>query len=95
VPSTEDVLRSPADLIREATSGLTGPEREVFLHRLKEEHSELFSGENGEDGRQLPEGPTEEFSKEETSRLMVAAASLQSTCERLVTRSGYITRGKT
>ncbi|WP_251930835.1 hypothetical protein, partial [Salinibacter ruber] len=33
-PATEDVPGPLAELIREATSGLTGPEREVFLRRL-------------------------------------------------------------
>ncbi len=37
-PATGDVLGPLAELIREATSGLTGPEREVFLRRLREEH---------------------------------------------------------
>ena len=66
-PPTGDVPGPLAELIREATSGLTGPEREVFLRRLKEEHPELFSGKNGEDSQQLSEEPTGKFSKEEFS----------------------------
>ncbi|WP_180984969.1 hypothetical protein, partial [Salinibacter ruber] len=59
--------RPPAELIREATSGLTGPEREVFLRRLREEHPGLFSRESGEERHQLPGGPAEELSEEELS----------------------------
>ncbi|WP_251930357.1 hypothetical protein, partial [Salinibacter ruber] len=56
-----------AELIREATSGLTGPEREVFLRRLREEHPGLFPGETGGDGQEPPEGLPEEFSEEQFS----------------------------
>ncbi len=66
-PATEDVPGPLAELIREATSGLTGPEREVFLRRLKEEHPGLFSGETGDDGQEPPEGLPEEFSEEQFS----------------------------
>jgi hypothetical protein len=66
-PATEDVPGPIAELIREATSGLTGPEREVFLRRLREEHPELFSRKNGEERHQPPGGPTEKFSEEELS----------------------------
>ena len=66
-PATEDVPGPLAELIREATSGLTGPEREVFLRRLREEHPGLFSGETGGDGQEPPEGLLEEFSREEFS----------------------------
>ncbi len=48
VPATEDVPGPIAELIREATSGLTGPEREVFLRRLKEEHPGLFLRESAD-----------------------------------------------
>ncbi|MCS4194367.1 hypothetical protein GGP50_002593 [Salinibacter ruber] len=64
-PATEDVPGPIAELIRVATSGLTGPEREVFLRCLKEEHPGLFSGKNGEDSQQLPGEPTEELSEEQ------------------------------
>ena len=66
-PATEDMPGPLAELIREATSGLTGPEREVFLRRLKEEHPGLFSGETGGDGQEPPEGLPEEFSEEQFS----------------------------
>ncbi|WP_119843111.1 hypothetical protein [Salinibacter ruber] len=66
-PATEDVPGPLAELIREATSGLTGPEREVFLRRLKEEHPGLFSGKSGEERHQPPGRPTEELSEEELS----------------------------
>ena len=66
-PAPEDVPGPLAELIREATSGLTGPEREVFLRRLKEEHPGLFSGETGDDGQEPPEGLPEEFSEEQFS----------------------------
>jgi len=66
-PAPEDVPGPLAELIQEATSGLTGPEREVFLRRLKEEHPGLFSGETGGDGQEPPEGLPEEFSREELS----------------------------
>ena len=87
-PATEDVPSPIAELIWEATSGLTGPEREVFLRRLREEHPGLFSGETGGDGQEPPEGLPEEFSeeewqeeltrllKEEANRFMAAAAGL-------------------
>ncbi|MCS4162612.1 hypothetical protein GGP94_003057 [Salinibacter ruber] len=65
--ATEDVPGPLAELIREATSGLTGPEREVFLCRLREEHPGLFSGETGGDGQEPPEGLPEEFSEEQFS----------------------------
>jgi hypothetical protein len=66
-PAPEDVPGPLAELIREATSGLTGPEREVFLRRLREEHPGLFSRGNGEDSQQLSEEPTGEFSEKEFS----------------------------
>ena len=66
-PATEDVPRPLAELIQEATSGLTGPEREVFLRRLREEHPGLFSGKSGEDSQQLSKEPTGKFSREEFS----------------------------
>ena len=66
-PATEDVPGPLAELIREATSGLSGPEREVFLRRLREEHPGLFSGKSGEDSQQLSEEPTGKFSREEFS----------------------------
>ncbi len=66
-PVTEDVPGPLAELIREATSGLTGPEREVFLRRLREEHPELFSGKSGEERHQPPVGSAEELSEEEFS----------------------------
>ncbi len=87
-PATEDVPRPLAGLIREATSGLTGPEREVFLRRLKEEHPGLFSRKSGEERHQLSGEPAGEFSeeewreeftrllKEEANRFMAAAAGL-------------------
>jgi hypothetical protein len=87
-PATEDVPRPLTGLIREATSGLTGPEREVFLRRLREEHPGLFSGKSGEERHQLSGESTEEFSeeewreeltrllKEEANRFMAAAAGL-------------------
>ncbi len=66
-PATEDVPRPLAELIQEATSGLTGPEREVFLRRLREEYPGLFSGKSGEERHQPPGRPTEELSEEELS----------------------------
>ncbi len=66
-PAPEDVSGPIGELIREATSGLTGPEREVFLRRLREEHPGLFSGKNGEDSQQLSKEATGEFSKEDFS----------------------------
>lgn len=66
-PATEDVPGPIGELIREATSGLTGPEQEVFLRRLREEHPGLFSGETGGDGQESPEGLPEEFSEEQFS----------------------------
>ncbi|MCS4056793.1 hypothetical protein [Salinibacter ruber] len=87
-PATEDVPGPLAELIREATSGLTGPEREVFLRRLKEEHPGLFSGKSGEERHQPSGGSAEELSeeewreeftrllKEEANRFMAAAAGL-------------------
>ncbi|MCS3666435.1 hypothetical protein GGP77_000640 [Salinibacter ruber] len=66
-PATEDVPGPIAELIREATSGLTGLEREVFLRRLREEHPGLFSGKSGEERHQPPGRPTEELSEEELS----------------------------
>ncbi len=66
-PATGDVPGPIAELIQEATSGLTGPEREVFLRRLREEHPELFSGKSGEDSQQLSKQPTGEFSEKEFS----------------------------
>ncbi len=66
-PATEDVPGPLAELIREATSGLTGPEREVFLRRLREEHPGLFSGKTGGDSQEPPEGLPEEFSEEQFS----------------------------
>ncbi len=66
-PAPEDVPGPLAELIREATSGLTGPEREVFLRRLREEHPELFSGKSGEERHQPPGGSAEEFTEEELS----------------------------
>ena len=74
-PATEDVPGPLAELIREATSGLTGPEREVFLRRLREEHPGLFSGETGGDGQEPPEELTR-LLKEEANRLVAAAAGL-------------------
>ncbi|MCS4194362.1 hypothetical protein GGP50_002588 [Salinibacter ruber] len=64
-PATEDVPGPIAELIQEATSGLTGPEREVFLRRLKEEHPGLFSGKSGEERHQPQGGLTEELSEEQ------------------------------
>ncbi|MCS3754974.1 hypothetical protein GGP79_002955 [Salinibacter ruber] len=55
-PATEDVPGPIAELIREATSGLTGPEREVFLRRLREKRPWLFVEENSEDSQQLSGG---------------------------------------
>lgn len=83
-PTTEDVPAPVAELIREATSGLTGLEQEVFLRRLRERHPGLFSGETGKENQQLPEGLTEgewreeltRLLKEEANRFMAAAASL-------------------
>jgi hypothetical protein len=87
-PAPEDVPEHFAELIREATSGLTSPEREVFLRRLREEHPGLFSGKSGEERHQLSGESTEEFSeeewreeltrllKEEANRFMAAAAVL-------------------
>ncbi|MCS4119188.1 hypothetical protein [Salinibacter ruber] len=87
-PAPEDVPGPLAELIREATSGLTGLEREVFLRRLREEHPGLFSGKSGEERHQLSGESTEEFSeedwreeltrllKEEANRFMAAAAGL-------------------
>ncbi|WP_251963933.1 hypothetical protein [Salinibacter ruber] len=87
-PAAEDVPGPLAELIREATSGLTGLEREIFLRRLREEHPGLFSGKSGEERHQLSGGSTEEFSeeewreeltrllKEEANRFMAAAAGL-------------------
>ncbi len=87
-PALEDASGPIGELIREATSGLTGPEREVFLRRLREEHPELFSGKSGEERHQPSGGPTEELSeeewreeltrllKEEANRFMAAAAGL-------------------
>ncbi len=66
-PALEDASGPIGELIQEATSGLTGPEREVFLRRLKEEHPGLFSGKSGEERHQPPGGPTEEFSEEQFS----------------------------
>jgi hypothetical protein len=66
-PALEDASGPIGELIQEATSGLTGPEREVFLRRLREEHPGLFSGETGGDGQEPPEGLPEEFSREELS----------------------------
>lgn len=66
-PALEDASGPIGELIQEATSGLTGPEREVFLGRLKEEHPGLFSGETGDDGQEPPEGLSEEFSEEQFS----------------------------
>jgi hypothetical protein len=66
-PALEDVPGPLAELIREATSGLTGPEREVFLRRLREEHPGLFSGKSGEERHQLSGEPAEEFSEEKFS----------------------------
>jgi hypothetical protein len=87
-PALEDASGPIGELIQEATSGLTGPEREVFLRRLKEEHPGLFSRKSGEERHQPPGGSTEEFSeeewredltrllKEEANRFMAAAAGL-------------------
>jgi hypothetical protein len=87
-PATEDVPGPLAELIREATSGLTGPEREVFLRRLRKEHPGLFSGKSGEERHQPPGEPAEELSeeewreeltrllKEQANRFMAAAAGL-------------------
>jgi hypothetical protein len=87
-PATEDVTGSLTELIREATSGLTGPEREVFLRRLREKRPWLFVEENSEERHQPSGGPTEELSeeewreeltrllKEEANRFMAAAAGL-------------------
>ncbi|MCS3648352.1 hypothetical protein [Salinibacter ruber] len=82
-PALEDVPGPLAELIREATSGLTGPEREVFLRRLREEHPGLFSGKSGEERHQPPGGSTKEWReeltrllKEEANRFMAAAAGL-------------------
>ncbi len=87
-PAPEDVPGPLAELIQEATSGLTGLERGVFLRRLREEHPELFSGKSGEERHQPSGGPTEELSeeewreeltrllKEEANRFMAAAAGL-------------------
>ncbi|MCS3658120.1 hypothetical protein GGQ11_002921 [Salinibacter ruber] len=66
-PATGDVPRPLAELIWEATSGLSGPEREVFLRRLRKEHPGLFSGKSGEDSQQLSKEPTGEFSEKEFS----------------------------
>ncbi len=66
-PALEDASGPIGELIQEATSGLTGPEREVFLRRLREEHPGLFSGKSGEERHQLSGGPTEELSEEEFS----------------------------
>ncbi|MCS4051240.1 hypothetical protein [Salinibacter ruber] len=66
-PATEDVPEPLAELIWEATSGLTSPEREVFLRRLKEEHPGLFSGKSGQERHQLPGGSTEELSEKKFS----------------------------
>ncbi|WP_251922951.1 hypothetical protein [Salinibacter ruber] len=43
-PATGDVPGPLAELIREATSGLTGAEREVFLLRLRESSRALLGG---------------------------------------------------
>ncbi|MCS4142171.1 hypothetical protein [Salinibacter ruber] len=63
--ATEDVPEHLAELIRKATSGLTGLEREVFLRRLREEHPGLFSGKSGEERHQPPGRSTEELSEEQ------------------------------
>ncbi len=70
-PATEDVPGPLAELIREATSGLTGPEREVFLRRLREKHPGLFSGETGGDGQEPPEGLLSRATKERKRILSV------------------------
>lgn len=83
-PTTADVPALLTDLFREATSGLTGPERGAFLRRLEKEHPEIFSGQAGEGSQKLPKGLTEEewrealirLLKEEANRFMAAAASL-------------------
>ncbi|WP_259228212.1 hypothetical protein [Salinibacter ruber] len=66
-PATGDVPGPIAELIQEATLGLTGPEREVFLRRLREEHPGLFSGKSGEERHQPSGGPAEELSEEQFS----------------------------
>jgi hypothetical protein len=77
---TTGALPGPlADLIQEATSGLTAAERGAFLDRLREERPEIFS--DGTDGN--PSFTREEWReklsrwlKEEANRFMAAAASL-------------------
>jgi len=78
--TTEETLRLPpplADLIEEATSGLTDAERGAFLSRLREDEAEVLASANGE------EASREEWRerliarlKEEANRFMAAAASL-------------------
>ncbi|MCS3648293.1 hypothetical protein [Salinibacter ruber] len=75
-PATEDVPGPIAELIRVATSGLTSPEREVFLRRLKEEHPGLFSRESGEDSQQLPGDLQRSFPRKSSLRRSGGRSSL-------------------
>lgn len=88
-PTVEEMPRPIADLAREATAGLTDPERGAFLRRLREEHPELLSGKatgekTSEEDQDLPKDFSEgrwremliSLLKEEAGRFMAAAASL-------------------
>jgi hypothetical protein len=80
--STEAIGALPgplADLIREATSGLTAAERGAFLDRLHRENPEVFS--DGTDGnlsftREEWREKLTRWLKQEANRFMAAAASL-------------------
>lgn len=74
-----------ADLIQEATSGLTAAERGAFLQRLRKKKPEIFSeGPSGAGEPGGSQGSSKEkwrerltrWLKEEANRFMAAAASL-------------------
>jgi hypothetical protein len=73
-----------ADLIQEATSGLTAAERGAFLDRLRDENPEVFSEGLGGNRSPSKESLSEEewrkklthWLKQEANRFMAAAAGL-------------------
>jgi hypothetical protein len=78
--STANLPRPLADLIREATSGLTAAERGAFLDRLHRERPKIFSDEaDGNPGFTKEEwrGTLTRWLKEEANRFMSAAVGLQ------------------
>lgn len=75
-PSAARVPAPLAELIEEATGGLTAAERGALLSRLQEEKPDLFAGEMEAASREEWRERLVTWLKEEANRFMAAAASL-------------------